>query len=174
MIVAAFSGVGKSHFASLYPDVAIDFVCMPYKYILDTTAPHGEWSKADPNLVMRPEWPLNYVEAIKKLPSNKIILIPSDCRVLGHLASEGIPYFLCYPQKKAKKTYLKRYIKRDNSQNFISIFIGDWKWFMKSLREDTFGKHIVMKPKQYLSDVLNIKAILKGKKRVKYVDTSIR
>ena len=35
MIIAAFAGTGKTTMAKLYPQTAIDFVCMPYKYELD-------------------------------------------------------------------------------------------------------------------------------------------
>ena len=162
MIVAGFSGIGKSYFAILHPDITIDFVCMPYKYFLDPKVPFDESSKADLEMEMRPEWPLNYFEAIKNCPTDKIILIPSDTGVLRLLKNDGIPYYLCYPTntKKAKKVYRERFIKRGNSQEFLSIFIGEWDTFMDSLREDTFGRHIVLKPKQYLSDVLDIKAIL--------------
>jgi len=161
MIVAAFSGVGKSYFASQHPDIAIDMVCMPYKYLLDPNAHYDESSKADPNMEWNPDWPLNYIEAIKKCPSDKIILIPSDYRVLRLLENEKIPYYLCYPKRKAKNVYRKRYIKRGNSQDFLSIFIGDWDSFMDTLREDTYGKRIILRPNQYLSDVLDIHAILK-------------
>ena len=161
MIVAAFSGVGKSYFASQHPDIAVDMVCMPYKYILDPEAFYNESSKADPNMEMNPDWPINYFEAILKCPSDKIILIPSDYRVLRLLENEKIPYYLCYPKRKAKNVYWKRYIKRGNSQEFLSIFIGDWDSFMDTLREDTYGKRIILRPNQYLSDVLDIHAILK-------------
>jgi hypothetical protein len=160
MIVAAFSGVGKTYFAALHPDIAVDFVCMPYKYFLDPKAPFDESSKANPDLVMRPEWPFNYVKAIREQPSDKIILIPSDRRVLHLLEKAEIAYYLCYPKKKAKKAYKKRYIKRGNSQDFLSIFIGEWESFMDSLREDTYGRHIILRPRQYLSDVLDIRAVL--------------
>jgi hypothetical protein len=163
MIVAAFSGVGKTSFAKLHPDIAVDFVCMPYKYYLDPEARYDESSKADPYLEMRPEWPFNYVGEILKCPSNKIILIPSDRRVLHLLEKADTPYYLCYPAKKAKKRYRKRFIKRGNSHEFLRIFIGEWESFMEGLREDTYGRHIVLKPKQYLSDVLDIRAILGGK-----------
>jgi hypothetical protein len=159
MIVAGFSGIGKSYFACLYPECAVDMVCMPHKYFLDSKKP-DESSKADPDLVMRPEWPRNYVKAILECPSDKIILIPSDSLVLYLLEKENIPYYLCYPVKRAKKVYRERYIKRGNSQEFLSIFIGEWEAFMQGLREDTYGRHIILRPYQYLSDVLDIPAIL--------------
>jgi len=168
MVVAAFAGTGKTYFAKNHPDIAIDFVLMPYKYIIDPEAQYDESNKANPNLEWNPGWPVNYIEAIKKFPSDKIILIPSDWKVLRLLEKEKIPYYLCYPKRKAKKAYRKRYVKRGNSQNFLSIFIGEWKSFMDTLREDTYGRHIILRPKQYLSDVLNINDILKtgGKEKI--------
>jgi len=164
MIVAAFAGTGKTYFASHHPDIAVDLVITPYKYILDPEVTYDESSKASHNSEMNPEWPFNYVEAIRKCPSDKITLIPSDWRVLRKLEKEKIPYYLCYPKKKAKKVYRKRYIKRGNPQEFLSIFIDGWKSFMDILRKDTYGKHIILRPKQYLNDVLDIKAILSQKK----------
>jgi len=35
MIIAAFAGTGKTTMAKLYPQTAIDFVCMPYKYEIE-------------------------------------------------------------------------------------------------------------------------------------------
>jgi hypothetical protein len=160
MVVGAFSGVGKTYFANLYPDIVVDFVCMPFKYFLDPEVHYDESNKAAPDLDWNPEWPFNYVKALREQPSNKIILIPSDWRVLHLLEKENIPYFLCYPVKRAKKVYRERYIKRGNSPEFLKIFIGGWETFMEILREDTYGKHIILRPNQHLSDVLDIHAIL--------------
>jgi len=164
MIVAAFSGVGKTYFASKHPEIAVDFVSMPYKYFLDPEKPPpGESGKADLNLEMRPEWPYNYVKAILEQPKDKIILIPSDANVLHLLANEKVPYYLCYPEKKAKRIYKKRFVNRGNSRVFLEIFVGHWDYFMNILNNDTYGKRIVLKPRQFLSDVLDINAVLNRK-----------
>jgi len=160
MIVAAFAGTGKSYFAALHPDKAVDLECMPYKYLIDPEIPFDESNKANLELDMNPEWPHNYVEAILACPSDKIILIPSDLLVLHLLAQEKKAYYLCYPSKKAKKVYRKRYIKRGNSKKFLSIFMNRWELFMNNLRNDTYGKHIILQPNQHLSDVLDIRGIL--------------
>jgi len=160
MIVAAFPGTGKTYFASKHPDMAVDFVTMPFKYFLDKKVRYDESRKADPDLEMRPEWPYNYVKAVLGQPEDKIILIPSDARVLELLAKENVPYYLCYPKRKAKKVYKERFIKRGNSRDFLSVFIGNWDSFMDTLREDAYGRHIKLKPKQYLTDVLDANAVL--------------
>jgi hypothetical protein len=156
MIIAAYAGTGKTTLAKLYPDTITDFVCMPYKYELDDKDDWDESHKANLDYIMRDDWPFNYVSAIKQAMNNdKILLIPSDYLVLMSLQAEKIPYVLCYPQKDAKEAYLKRFMDRGNTEAFINIFIGGWDRFMESLEKDSHGRHIVLKPHQYLSDVID-------------------
>jgi len=157
MIIAAYAGTGKTTLAKLHPDKFLDFPVMPYKYHLDTFADSedAEKAKANPYLVMQEYWPENYVEAIKEIMyAGKIILIPSASNVLRHLDKENIPYILCYPQRSAKEIYRKRYIDRGNTEDFLNIFIDGWDYFLGILENNLHGTHIVMKPNQFLSDVV--------------------
>jgi hypothetical protein len=141
MIIAAYAGTGKTHFASLYPNVAIDLVCMPYKYALTENTPCNESSKANTDNILNYDWPLNYFSAIKQnLESNKLLLIPSDLFILELLRKEKMHYCLCYPQRNAKEIYWQRYIKRGNTTEFIDIFIGKWAKFMDGFGNDSYLK----------------------------------
>ena len=156
MIIAAFCGTGKSVFAAKNPEKVIDFVCMPYKYFLDSKGEDGEFCKANPKNVMRPDWPFNYLNAIKDTDSKgKLILIPSESQVLELLRAENIPYVLVYPQREAKDIYHKRFIDRGNSDDFINIFIGNWDYFLDVLEKDP-AEHIVLQPHQFLSDAIDV------------------
>lgn len=161
MIVAAYSGTGKTTLAKLYPQMVIDFVCMPYKYQLNKSNKYNESCKANPNNILQYEWPFNYFDAIKQnLNDDKIILIPSDLYILSLLSIEKIPYTLCYPQRNAKEIYLRRFIERGNSEKFIEIFIDGWDEFLDILEKDQYGKHITMRPNQFLSDVIDVRPFL--------------
>ena len=130
---------------------------MPYKYYLDPESDSGEAEKASFENLMREDWPWNYVEAIKvALKEYETILIPSDTGVLKMLETEGLTYILCYPDRDEKDEYEQRFIARGNSENFLSIFIGGWDRFMDALEKDTYGKHIVLRERQYLSDIPEI------------------
>ena len=59
MIIAAYAGTGKTTLARLYPQVAVDFVCMPYKYQLEQDGESDEACKANPDNVMQDDWPYN-------------------------------------------------------------------------------------------------------------------
>ena len=135
---------------------------MPYKYHLDDDKEADyEACKANPDHDLQDDWPENYIDAIKQnLSRNKILLIPSDWRVLALLKNEGIQYTLCYPKRDAKEIYHNRFITRGNTEVFIDIFIGGWDGFINSLESDRYGHHIVLESDQYLSDVIDVKAYL--------------
>lgn len=159
-IIAAYAGTGKTTFAAMYPEIAIDFVTMQYKYYLepDDSSNVTETSKANPNNIMRWEWPFNYVEAIRSLlnETNKILLIPSDSFVLELLRYENIPYTLCYPRRDAKDVYRRRFVDRGNTERFLAIFIDEWDSFLDSLESDPSSSRIIMEPHQFLCDVIDI------------------
>jgi len=154
MIIAAYAGTGKTTLANICPQKFTDFVCMPYKYILEDCGDFQESAKADPNNVMREEWPYNYVSAIKAiLHENKHILIPTDLFVLALLQEENIPYTLCYPERNAKEIYRRRFISRDNTGQFVDIFIGNWDNYISAFERDTYGRQVVLGSNEYLSDL---------------------
>ena len=158
-IVAAHAGTGKTYMAKLFPEKFIDFVSMPYKYHLpDEYAPEDDEScKANPDYELNMDWPENYFDAImaKINNSDKILLVPPDWRLLWTLTKEGVPYILCYPEKteEAKESYRKRYVQRGNTKHFLEIFIDGWDKIIDSLATDSFARHIVLKPHQFLTDV---------------------
>jgi hypothetical protein len=159
MIIAAYAGCGKTSFATMVGNAAIDLHCVSFKYYLDENNNRGEAGKADPDNEMRPDWPYNYVSAIKDVMDKyEYVLIPSDFRVLALMTAEGIPYILVYPHRDCREEYLERYIDRGNKDNFLSIFYENWDWFIDHLEADKYGKHIVLQSHQFLSDVTdNIK-----------------
>lgn len=153
MIIAAYAGTGKTALAKKRPDEFVDFICMPYKYEL-SGEDESEACKANPGNIMREDWPHNYVAAIETAMSGgKHLIIPSNVFVLMLLRTKNIPYILCYPQRSAKEEYRRRFIERGNTQDFLDIFIGRWDRFMDSFEQDDYGKHLILEPTAYLSDV---------------------
>jgi 3-oxoacid CoA-transferase subunit A len=139
MIIAAYAGTGKTTMAKLYPETVIDFVCMPYKYMLDDEDTWNEARKANEDNIMQDDWPFNYVSAIKQAMDNdKILLIPSDFFVLMILQAEKIPYILCYPQKDAKEVYRKRYLDRGNIEELNLCICGTEGGYMSILFSGDF------------------------------------
>jgi len=79
MIIAAYAGTGKTTLANTHPYNFTDFVCVPFKYILPENCGKTETCKADPDNIMRDEWPYNYADAIRSaIGEGKHLLIPAD------------------------------------------------------------------------------------------------
>ena len=154
MIIAAYAGTGKTTLAQNFPDEFADFVCMPYKYVLAPDGDQSEAGKANPDNVMRDDWPHNYVAAIEAAAGvGKHLLIPTDLFVLMLLRAKNIPYILCYPDRNAKEVYRRRFLERGNTEQFIDIFIGRWGEFLGAFERDDYRKHLILEPHAYLEDV---------------------
>lgn len=158
MIIACYAGVGKSTFASLYPEDTLDLYSMPYKWILpEKDGKQGEFEnvKAAPYLLLNPAFPQSYLAAVLEKESQyRYVLIPTIPSVLRMLREEcGIPYILCYPQISLMAEYEERYRKRGNNEDFMDIFIGQWDSRISSLMEDDYGWHVRLGKGQFLSDV---------------------
>jgi hypothetical protein len=156
MIIAAYAGTGKTTLAKECPERFRDFVCMPYKYELnELPGDETEAEKANPDNVLRMEWPFNYVDAIKaEMREGKHLLIPTDYYVMMMLRVKNMPYVVCYPERSAKDEYLRRYLQRGNTVEFTDIFIGRWDKFLDGFESDRYGRHIILKPGEFLSDVI--------------------
>lgn len=157
MVIACYAGVGKSTFASMYPEETLDLFSMPYKWILpEKDGEKGEFEhvKAAPYLLLNPAFPENYLAAVLEKESQYCyVLIPTIPSVLHMLREDcGIPYMLCYPQISLRAEYEERYRKRGNSDDFMDIFIGQWDERISSLMEESYGKHVRLGEGQYLSD----------------------
>lgn len=140
MIIAGFSGIGKTTFCQKVEN-AVDFGCMPFKYSnFDKLLASGrpvESFKASLELNFIFGWEASYRDAIldyhRQNPQDYLV-IPSVARVLEDLGQAGVPYVLCYPETGARQEYLRRFKSRGNSPDFIDIFIGGWDNWMESLR----------------------------------------
>ncbi len=159
MIIAGFSGIGKSTFCREVAE-AVDFDCMPFKYSnLDSLLVSGrsiEELKASPELDFVCNWESAYLEAIlacRRQNPQACIVIPSAARVLRGLERSGVPFLLCYPRPEAREEYRRRFEQRGNTARFIEIFIGGWEHWMKSLRQDPCTIRLEMKPSEYLLDL---------------------
>ena len=160
-IIAAHAGTGKASLAKQYPEKFIDFVSMPYKYILPKKYEENDSESCKANLDYQPnmDWPYNYRDAIlaQLNKSDKMLLVPPDWRLLYMLYVAEVPYMLCYPENtaEAKAAYRKRYKDRGNSKSFLKLFIDGWDNFMHFLeKDDNCSRKLILKPHQFLADVV--------------------
>lgn len=156
MIIAAFAGVGKTTFANMYPDRAIDLCSMPFRWILqEGKLDEAENAKAAPYLLSNPLFPENYIiEILKAEEKYDYVLIPTISGLLKILNSEySRPYILCYPDITLQDEYEQRYRKRGNCEEFMAIFIDQWEERIKKIINDDYGIPIPLYSGEYLSDI---------------------
>ena len=159
-IIAAFDGVGKTHFCSLYPMRLISSLChlniqIPPKA---TKCVEGEAIKAHTALELRRDWRTFYYQALidtYRCYPGEILVIPTDSGILCRLEQDAIPYTVVYPDQRLKEEYRQRYLARGNTESFLEVFIDGWDIWMDSAR-DNHGSHIELQRGEFLSDVIQL------------------
>lgn len=154
MIISAFSGSGKSYLAKIYSSV-VDLEPMDYHWIYSNEIKMAdcEIRKKNQKRTLNPAWPENYIHDILYHDnSGKIVLISGDDFIVDNLEKMGISCFNIFPSVNQKDTYIKRYIKRGNSDDYINFWQENFEWFIN-------GKHkrlykIEMLDGEYLEDTL--------------------
>lgn len=82
-----------------------------------------------------------------------IILSSSHENVRKEVSKLGL--FTCvYPSRDQKQDYLERYKQRGSSEDFIKLLDEKWDEWITSMEEQKGCLHIVLRPGQFLSDVL--------------------
>lgn len=160
MIIAGFSGVGKTHFCENTKN-AIDFIIMPFKYSnfyeVSKNLSEDEDIKANEELEFVVAWDEYYYYALKdtcrKFPE-QIIVIPTVVSILDKLKQDNIPVTVVYPNVADKEEYEKRYKNRGNSDTFMEIFLERWDEWIKAIQNHVSDKVIELSAEQYLSDVI--------------------
>lgn len=153
-IIAGFPGTGKSSAAKLLPGIVIDLESSDFHWI-DPKAKQR---------VQHPEWPANYITAIRALAFEpdglknyrdlKFVCISSHKEILDRLDELGIDYAVAYPAPEAKEEYLYRYVERGNTPEFIAKLESSFEKFIEDIR--SHGKpEIPLGEYEYLFDVLN-------------------
>lgn len=159
MIISAYAGAEKSTFA-LQVERAVDLTVMPYKWILPPTEKKNaelEGEKGAFYHLPNPLYPENYIiDILRAEREYDYVLIPTDVEVICSLQERyGRKVLLCYPGDECRGEYRERFIARGNSESFLSLFSDGWNHFLAPVKKNQLGVHIVMEPRQYLTDLQN-------------------
>lgn len=145
IIIAGFAGIGKTELAKKYRNV-VDLDSSDYAYDnsmvqhLSLERRKGEVRPSNPN------WPDNYIEAIKAATSKyDIVLVWDREDIIKEYLANNINFSLFYPDKSDLNNYVLRYRNRGNSENYIEMKLKQYNERMLF-----FNKLIV--PKTILKD----------------------
>lgn len=103
-----------------------------------------------------PWFPYNYLaEVLKAERTFCFVLIPTNLTVIRHLREDyGRKVVLCYLGEDCREEYWARFVARGNSERFLELFVHGWDDFLGPMRDYSQGVHIVMEPREYLTDLL--------------------
>ena len=155
MIVSGFAGIGKTKLSVDYPNMCKDLESSHFKWLSNSeTTKTDEKSKGDKSRILNPEWPDNYVKAIKDANEKfNYVFISMDKEVRNKLDEENIRFFLAFPSKDCKEDYLQRYRSRGNMNTFISLIEKNWDSWIDDLYADSHSQ-IRLHKGEFLSDKL--------------------
>ena len=164
LLIMAYMGTGKTELENRYDNV-IDFDFQDYKYIYDESIRHLplEQRKGSTNLrTENPNYPENFLtDAIKLLNEGKIVVSPFIDHVFKAYDSsnialqvENLRIILVCPTRDNFEEYVERFKKRGNSDEFIARREKEFSSLVDLFEQANNYERIIMKPGQYLSEVL--------------------
>lgn len=120
IIIAGFGGVGKTQLAKKYKNV-IDLESIYWKWeYKEKMEKNIEYYKHYDKRTKNPNFPQNYIEAIKENQEKyEIVLIAYSDEICKSMEENKIEFYLCYPEKGAKEIYIERFKIRGNNEEFI-------------------------------------------------------
>ena len=153
IIIAGFAGIGKTTLGKKYKNV-IDLDAAEYVYD-DRDLQHlSIEQRKGMNRKPNPDWPDNYINAIKEaLNIYDIILVWDRPDVLNEYEKNYFDYWIIYPDKEAVKSYNVRYLNRGNSQEYVKKKMRQYKEYC-TVFEQKNVKKILLSKEETLEDYL--------------------
>ena len=143
-VVAAFPGCGKSTLFEKLRGMRV--------------------SDSDSSQFDKSKFPSNYLDHIaERCQRYGSTFVSSHDVVRQGLVDRKIPFFLIYPDKKlCKEEYIRRYIDRagtgglmnEDESPFARLMEKNWDQWLEQCEQQKGCIHIVLKPGQFLADVI--------------------
>ena len=118
-IIVSFACLGKTYYASKYPNQSVDVESLPYRFKSDFIS---EELKADASLEHNQSFPKNYVdEIVNNLGLYEYIFVVLSIPALKMLDDIGLEYTILYPDKTMIDVIIDRARKRGNNDTMIDL-----------------------------------------------------
>lgn len=153
-VISVFAGLGKTTVAKKYPNVC-DLRSSTYRCDYSNIKEEDyEKMKCVKTRVPNPNWPKNYVDAIKDaMEKYDLVLVPSNLDIRNLLLENNIPFLFILPSMDSKDMLFQRYQDRGNSQDLIQDVMGYFDTWSRNQEDYSYPIKILEK-NQYLEDLL--------------------
>ena len=144
-IICGFSGIGKSTAEQKHRRI-IDFESSGWSHI---------WRNGI-EIRKNKKFPTNYIDRLCEMLDCDMAtcyLLSCHKEVREELKARGIDYIIVMPTIEQKNEYLKRWLKRGSSIEFIKTMNDRWEDMIKSCEEDDAPK-IYLSSGEYISDLI--------------------
>lgn len=144
-VICGFSGIGKSTAEQKHRSI-IDFESSGWSHLWEEGILKGK----------NPAFPGNYIaELLRLIDRDEATYYLLSCHetVRNELQSAGIPYIIVMPTIEQKNDYLKRWLKRGSSVEFIETMNDKWDEMIESCEKDDAPK-IYLSSGEYISDLI--------------------
>jgi len=136
-VICGFPGIGKTHFFNRQQELGFT--------VMDS----------DSSKFPKDDFPANYIKHIEEARYQcDYLLVSSHDAVRQALVDAGIEFTLIYPEKNLKVEYMQRYAKRGSPKEFLTMMNKNWANFLTSCVDQQGCTHVVLKAKQFMSDVI--------------------
>jgi hypothetical protein len=147
-IICGFSGVGKTSAEQKHNNV-FDFESSTFSH---------DWKPlmgvVSPN--KRNDFPKNYIDALiehMRQHHNCVYLLSCHKEVRDELKARDFEYIIVMPTIHQRNEYMKRWLRRGSSAEFIRSMYDRWDEMIRSCEEDPAPK-IYLFGNEYIKDVL--------------------
>lgn len=158
IVIAGFSGIGKTTLANKYKNV-LDLDVTQFVYddsdILHIPFEKRKGMKRKHN----PLWPQNYINALKEAQKEyDVVLIWDREDIIKEYINNEIEFILCYPSKDDLNNYIQRYRDRGNREKYIKWKLEQYDDKMRLFKSLNVEK-IILTNNQTIEDYLETKRV---------------
>lgn len=153
-VLSVFAGLGKTTVGNKYANVC-DLTSSKYRYDYSNINQEDyEKLKYDKSMVVNPNWPNNYLDALKDaMDKYDIVLVPSNEDIRCLLQENRIDFIFVLPTLDSREVLRERYKARGNNENLINEvmqYFDNWSRNPKVYDYPT----ILLDKDKYLEDLL--------------------
>lgn len=146
IVVVAFPGCGKTY--AKEHNTGLD--------IADSDSSNFSWEVINGERVRSENFPENYITHIKEnMDKYDFIFVSSHEAVRKALKENGISYVAVLPEKDAKDEWIKRFVNRNDTQEFIDNMTEHWdEWLdqMKNKESNPSMFNVLLDGDEYLDE----------------------